>query len=93
MNDIIRLYVGTLNTEETELINLTNGAVIKTIILTNNNTEKETVQLNIEGTLFSFEVEGNNTRIIDYPIVINLLKATTTSSVNIHISGIKLGNN
>ncbi|NLK94737.1 MAG: hypothetical protein GX275_06060 [Clostridiales bacterium] len=91
MDEIKRLYAGTVNNTEIELINLTNGAVLKTILIGNNTETKQTVTFNIDGTVFLFDVEAKSTLILDKAIVCNILKATATESLKVHISGIQLG--
>lgn len=90
MDEIKRLYVGQITSTESTIFDLTNGAVLKTVMLYNDGIAKETVSLNIDGTVFSFSVETKQTLIIDKPIVCNILKATG-NLINIHISGIQLG--
>lgn len=91
LDEIKRLYAGTVNNTEIELINLTNGAVIKTILLGNSAEIKQTVTFNVDGTVFLFDVEAKSTLIIDKAIVVNILKATAAENLKIHISGIQLG--
>lgn len=101
VNDTIsRLAVGTITKTESELINLTNGAVIKTMIFTNKNTFSVTLELDIDGSIIIEEIPTNKTIYISESIVCNLLKAKITfedtegetSSIYCHISGIQLGN-
>ena len=91
MDEIKRLYVGQVTNVENTIFDWTNGAVLKTILLYNNSTSQETVSLNIDGTVFCFDVASKKTVILNDSIVCNILKAATTSAVNIHISGIQLG--
>lgn len=91
MDEIKRLYSGTVNDVEIELINLTNGAVLKTILIGNNTETEQTVTFNIDGTVFYFGIEAKKTLILDKAIVCNILKVTATESLKIHISGIQLG--
>ena len=92
MDEIKRLYVGSITNAEVTIFDLTNGSVLKTILLYNDNTTKETVSLNIDGVIFNFDIDSKLTVVLDNPIVCNILKAkTATSPVNIHISGIQLG--
>lgn len=92
MDEIKRLYVGTITNTESTILDLTNGAVLKTVMLYNDNATKETVTLTIDGTVFCFDVEAKTTVIIDKAIVCNILKAkTNTEDISIHISGIQLG--
>lgn len=92
LDEIKRLYVGQVTNTESTIFDLTNGAVLKTIVLYNDNATKETVSLNIDGTVFCFDVETKTTLIIDKAIVCNILKAkTNTEDISIHISGIQLG--
>lgn len=92
MDEIKRLYVGQVTNVEGTIFVLTNGAVIKTVMLYNDNTTKETVSLNIDGTVFCFDVEAKSTVIIDKAIVCNILKVKTgIGTINMQISGIQLG--
>lgn len=92
MDEIKRLYAGTVTSTEGIIFDLTNGAVLKTVMLYNDNADKETVSLNIDGTVFAFDVETKTTVIIDKAIVCNILKAkTNTEDISIHVSGIQLG--
>ena len=66
-----------------------NGAVIKTIILYNNNESKKEVTLNIDGVAFLISLEAKETRIINNSIKVNLLKVKG-EGVNAHITAIQL---
>ena len=92
MNDIQRFFSGTVSDGEATIINSTGGVVIKTILIANNGTEKAVLSLKIDSeNTFKFDVEGETSRIINVPIVCNILKATATANVNLHISGMNLG--
>lgn len=90
MDEIARLYTGNVTSEE-KLIDSTNGVVLKAILIGNRNEEKATVSINIDGAAFSFDIDPSKTIIIDNPIVCNILKASSNVNVDIHISGIRLG--
>jgi hypothetical protein len=92
MDEIKRLYVGQITSTESTIFNLTNSAVLKTIMLYNDSTAKETVTLTVDGTVFCFDVDTNATLIMDKVIVCNVLKVkTVANNINVHISGLQLG--
>lgn len=90
MDEIIRIKAGTLSDIEEEIYNNSNGAVIKTIMLYNNNESEKEVTLNIDSVTFSILLQPKETRIITNSIKVNLLKAKG-QGFNIHITGIQLG--
>ncbi|MDU4883000.1 hypothetical protein [uncultured Clostridium sp.] len=89
MDEIIRIKAGTLSDVEEQIYNDVNGAVIKTIILYNNNESKKEVTLNIDGVAFLISLEAKETRIINNSIKVNLLKVKG-EGVNAHITAIQL---
>lgn len=89
MDEIIRIKAGTLSDAEEQIYNDVNGAVIKTIILYNNNDSKKEVTLNIDGVAFLISLESKETRIINNSIKVNLLKVKG-EGVNVHITAIQL---
>lgn len=100
MDDIVRLYVGAANTTDTSIINSTNGVVIKSIFICNKTSNNQTINFNIDGKDFLFDVESKKTLIIDNVIVCNVLNAKVlegetiegeTQDLNIFISGLRLG--
>lgn len=91
MDEIKRLYVGVINSVEKTIFDLTNGAVLKTIMFYNDAETEETITLNIDGSIFKFKIASKQTFVLDKSIVCNILKASTTGEVNIHISGLQLG--
>ena len=91
MDEIKRLYVGTISTEETNVLDLTNGAVLKTILICNNSETEQTISINIDSSVFLFTIEAKKTLIIDNAIVCNILKLKASAELNVHISGIQLG--
>lgn len=95
MDEIKRLYVGNIVSLENTVIDLTNGVVLKTIIVSNPTGNPEEFIVNIDGGEFIFKVEPKTTFIMDKPIVCNILKvkASTQGEIElpIHISGIQLG--
>ena len=91
MDEIKRLYVGTISTEETNVLDLTNGAVLKTILICNASETEQTIEINVDSSVFLFTIEANKTLIIDNAIVCNILKMKASELLNIHISGIQLG--
>ena len=91
MDEIKRLYVGTISTEETNVLDLTNGAVLKTILICNNTETEQTIEINIDSSVFLFKIEAKKTLIIDNAIVCNILKLKASAELGVHISGIQLG--
>ena len=91
MDEIKRLYVGTISTEETNVLDLTNGAVLKTILICNASETEQTIEINIDSSVFLFNIEAKKTLIIDNAIVCNILKLKASAELDVHISGIQLG--
>ena len=91
MDEIKRLYVGTISTEETNVLDLTNGAVLKTILICNNSETEQTIEINVDSSVFLFTIEAKKTLIIDNAIVCNILKLKASAELDVHISGIQLG--
>lgn len=91
MDEIKRLYVGTISTEETNVLDLTNGAVLKTILICNASETEQTIEINVDSSVFLFNIEAKKTLIIDNAIVCNILKLKASAELNVHISGIQLG--
>ena len=91
MDEIKRLYVGTISTEETNVLDLTNGAVLKTILICNASETEQTIEINVDSSVFLFTIEAKKTLIIDNAIVCNILKLKASAELNVHISGIQLG--
>lgn len=85
-----RLAAKTLTASEESLYNNSAGAIIKTVLLHNSNSESKEVTLNFDSVAFSFTLNSKETKIINSPVVTNTIKATG-AGVNIHISGIQLG--
>ena len=92
MEEFARLAAGSLTVDdEVEVYSNTNGAIVKTIMLYNSNTEVKETTLNLDGViLVSFSLNSKETKIISESIVTNLIKITG-NGINIHISGIQLG--
>ena len=88
MNEI-RIAAKTLVDTEESLYNNSNGAIVKTILLHNSNSENKEVTLNFDGVTFLFNINSKETRIINSPIITNSIKAIG-EGINIHISGIQL---
>lgn len=93
MDEIKRLYVGKIVELENTILDMTNGAVLKTILVNNHGDVETELILNIDGAEFSFLVATKETLIIDKSIVCNILKvkSSTSDELSIHISGIQLG--
>ena len=88
MNEI-RIAAKTLTDSEESLYNNSNGAIVKTILLYNSNSENKEVTLNFDGVTFLFNINSKETRIINSPIITNSIKVIG-EGINIHISGIQL---
>ena len=91
MDEIKRLYVGTIGAEEINVLDLTNGAVLKTILICNASETEQTIEINIDSSVFLFTIEAKKTLIIDNAIVCNILKLKASAELDVHISGIQLG--
>ena len=91
MDEIKRLYVGTIGAEEINVIDLTNGAVLKTILICNASETEQTIEINVDSSVFLFNIEAKKTLIIDNAIVCNILKLKASAELNVHVSGIQLG--
>ena len=91
MDEIKRLYVGKISVEEVTAINLTNGAVIKTIKIGNETDAEAARTINIDGVAFPYTIAANNTLTIQESIVCNILKLQASATLSVHISGIQLG--
>ncbi len=90
MEEIKRLYAGSLAVTEKTLYNNANGAIVKTIALNNTNLSDTEVTLSIDGVTFLIPLEAKETKILSSVMVVNDLKASG-DGVNIHVSGIQLG--
>ena len=91
MEEFARLVAGSITVdEEVEVYSNANGAIVKTIMLYNSNTAAKEITLNLDGVIFSFNLNSKETKIISESIVTNLIKVTG-NGINIHISGIQLG--
>lgn len=95
MDEIKRLYAGTVNKDEKTILDLTNGAVLKTILICNASETEQTIKLIVDGSVFLFTIEAKKTLIINDAIVCNILKMQVLTEsediLNVHISGIQLG--
>ena len=91
MDEIKRLYVGTIGAEEINVLDLTNGAVLKTILICNASETEQTIEINVDSSVFLFTIEAKKTLIIDNAIVCNILKLKASAELDVHISGIQLG--
>ena len=91
MDEIKRLYVGTIGAEEINVLDLTNGAVLKTILICNASETEQTIEINVDSSVFLFTIEAKKTLIIDNAIVCNILKLKASAELNVHVSGIQLG--
>jgi len=90
VEEIKRLYAGSLAVTEKTLYNNVNGAIVKTIALNNTNLSDTEVTLSIDGVTFLIPLEAKETKILSSVMVVNDLKASG-DGVNIHVSGIQLG--
>ena len=91
MDEIKRLYAGTITDTEQTVLDLTNGAVLKTILICNNTETEQTIEINVDSSVFLFKKEAKKTLIIDNAIVCNILKLKASAELGVHISGIQLG--
>ena len=91
MDEIKRLYAGTISDTEQTVLDLTNGAVLKTILICNNSETEQTIEINIDSSVFIFNVKPKETLILDKAIVCNILKLKASAELDVHISGIQLG--
>lgn len=91
MDEIKRLYAGTISDTEQTVLDLTNGAVIKTILICNASETEQTIEINVDSSVFLFNIEAKKTLIIDNAIVCNILKLKASAELDVHISGIQLG--
>ena len=91
MDEIKRLYAGTVTNTEQTVLDLTNGAVLKTILICNASETEQTIEINVDSSVFLFNIEAKKTLIIDNAIVCNILKLKASAELNVHISGIQLG--
>lgn len=89
MEEIIRLAAKTLTDNEEILYSNTTGSIVKTIILYNTNSNEKEVTLNLDGVTFLFKLSSNEVKLIDGPIVTNLIKAKGVG-INIHVSAIQI---
>lgn len=90
MEEIKRIAATSLTDTETELYNDTNGTIIKTMMLYNSTSDEKEVSLKLDNIEFKFKLATGETKIIDSPVVSNLIVAAGLG-INIHISGIQLG--
>ena len=91
MDEIKRLYAGTVTNTEQTVLDLTNGAVLKTILICNASETEQTIEINVDSSVFLFTIEAKKTLIIDNAIVCNILKLKASAELDVHISGIQLG--
>lgn len=95
MDEIKRLFAGTVTNTEQTALDMTNGAVLKTIMIGNENETEHNIKLIVDSSVFLFDVEAKKTLIIDNAIVCNILKMQVMTEsedvLNVHISGIQLG--
>lgn len=85
----VRIVAKTLTDSEESLYNNSAGAIIKTVLLHNSNSEDKEVTLNFDGVTFLFTINSKETKTLSSPLVTNSIKASG-AGVNIHISGIQL---
>ena len=83
-----RLVAKTLSDSEESLYNNSAGAIVKTILLHNSNSEEKEVTLKLDSVTFLFTL-NKETKILSTPIVTNSI-VVKGSAINIHISGIQL---
>lgn len=91
MDEIKRLFAGTVTNTEQTALDMTNGAVLKTILICNNSETEQTIDISIDSSVFLFNIEAKETLILDKAIVCNILKLKASAELDVHISGIQLG--
>ena len=91
MDEIKRLYAGTITDTEQTVLDLTSLAVLMTILICNNAETEQTIEINLDSSVFLFNVKAKETLIIDNAIVCNILKLKASAELGVHISGIQLG--
>ena len=89
MEEFIILANKTLSAQEENLYSNSKGAIVKTILLHNSNSEEKEVTLKLDSVTFLFTLNSKETKILSTPIVTNSIVAKG-SAINIHISGIQL---
>lgn len=89
MEDYKRIAATTLTGTEASLYTNTEGAIVKTILMHNTNTEEIEITLSFDGVIFIFKLGPKETLILDKAILTNSIKAKG-NGINIHISGIQL---
>lgn len=85
----IRIAAKALTDSEESLYNNSTGAIVKTILLHNSNSEAKEVTLKLDGVTFLFTLNPKETKILSTPIVTNSIKGNG-AGVNIHVSAIQL---
>ena len=105
INDVIkRINVGTLTETEFTLLDYTNGAVVKTIMLGNSTSIDQVLSLDVDGAIFLYTIPSKSTLTITDYFICNILTAKLitgeqtdeesnpiTNVISFHISGIQLG--
>ena len=105
VNDVIkRINVGTLTGTELTLLDYTNGAVVKTIMLGNSTSIDQVLSLDVDGAIFLYTIPSKSTITITDYFICNILtgKLITeeqvdeesnpiVNTISFHISGIQLG--
>lgn len=105
INDVIkRINVGTLTKTETTLLDYTNGAVVKTIMLGNSTSIDQVLSLDVDGAVFLYIIPSKSTITITDYFICNIItgKLITeeqvdeesnpiVNTISFHISGIQLG--
>lgn len=84
-----RIAAVQLTSQDAELYNNPNGAIIKTILLHNTTSGEVDVTLSIDSVIFVIKLQAKETITFDRVIITNELKAKG-NGVNIHVSGIQL---
>lgn len=79
----------TLTNEEEVIYSNSRGAVVKTILLSNQNAEEKKATLTFDGVAFDYLLVPGKTEIISTPILTKEIKAIG-ELINIHITGLQL---
>lgn len=80
----------TLGNSEVQLYSDTNGAIVKSILLSNSKSNEVEATLTIDSVAFKFKLAAGETKIINSVIMMKNLKATG-DGLGIHITALQLG--
>ena len=89
MEEFVIIANQTLTNEEEVIYSNNKGAVVKTILLFNQNEAEQKIILTFDEVAFSYTLSPKDTKIIDSPIFTKKIKASG-ELINIHITGLQL---